>query len=81
MDRTLTYVRLASDVRRLWERLSQVSDALVELRQGEIAAQCCDLELQLMGLHEQLLERASDPFRPPSREQPSNCPGQLEIPF
>lgn len=71
MDRTLILAHLSGDVRRIVVKLTDVSNALVELRYGELAAKCTHLELQLMDLQLELLNLSAEPARGPYRKQPT----------
>ena len=81
MYRPLEYVRLSGDVRRLVSELARIGDALVELCDGQLAANALDLEIKLHQLHLEVLNRSATPGRPPAREHSAHCPEQLDIPF
>lgn len=81
MDRCLCYVRLAGELRRTVTRLADAGNTLVELQQGQIAADLCDVELNLIRLHNEILELAEDPGRSARRKQPPSLLDHPELPF
>lgn len=79
MDRGFELIVAASDVRFAYERLARATLKLEDRGQRELSLKSFDLELQLVKLHGQVVELASQAPAAPRRNQ--LCDFQDELPF
>lgn len=71
MNRFLVRVNAASEIRRAWEHVAGASSALVVLGDRELASKLDDLVVQLLRLHDKVLDLA---------DQSPGASGEKELP-